>query len=161
MNRIVLKLGTFACALALAVGALAGCTTPSAVVDSSQQANRSFMSQVSGIMDTLGTDLDSFTDAVSRNDVVNMRTQADNAYKALDELDALEAPDELADVKQQYVDGAAKLREALDAYIALYAEIDAGTLDQSAYGSRLAEVQALYDEGVDLLKQADEAAAAK
>mgnify|MGYP006896730393 CR=1 FL=1 len=37
--------------------------------------------------------LESFTDAVSRGDVVGMRTQADNAFKAIDDLNNLNVPD--------------------------------------------------------------------
>ena len=119
------------------------------------------MSQVNGVMAELGDELGSFVDAVSRNDVVNMRTQADNAYRSLDDLEAIEAPEGLSDVRQKYIDGTAKLREALDGYIALYTEVESGALNQSDYAARLAKVQALYDEGVDLLKQADEAASQK
>ena len=119
------------------------------------------MSKVNGIMEQLGDDLKSFSDAVSRGDVVNMRTQANNAYRSLDELSKLEAPEELADVKQSYVDGANKLRSALDEYIELFTEVDAGSFDQSTYSSRLASVQKLYDEGVELLKKGDETAANK
>ena len=36
--------------------------------------------------------LESFTDAVSRGDVVGMRTQADNAFKAIDDLNNLTSP---------------------------------------------------------------------
>lgn len=161
MKQVVIKLGTLVCALALCVGAVAGCTSNNSTLDSAQQDNRSYMSQVNGLMDELGVDLDSFVDAVSRNDLVNMRTQADNAYKVLDDLSALEAPDDLSDVKQGYVDGTAKLREALDGYIGLFTEVSSGSFDQSMYGDRLAQVQALYDEGVDLLKKADETAASK
>lgn len=147
--------------LAACVGMVAGCTSPSANLDSDQQDNRSYMSQVNGLMDELGVSLDSFVDAVSRQDVVNMRTQADNAYKTLDELSNLESPEDLSDVKQSYVDGTSKLREALDGYIDLFTEINSGKFDQATYGDRIEEVQKLYDEGVDLLKQADEAAASK
>ena len=161
MKGIMVKLAVAACAAALCIGAV-GCTSPATTTaETPQQKNSSYMSQVNGLMDELGGDLDSFVDAVSRDDLVNMRTQADNAYQVLDQLDALEAPDDLANVRQSYLDGAAKLREALDAYIDLYTEISGSTFDQSTYAARLAEVQTLYDEGVNLLKQADETAAGK
>ena len=65
-------------AATLAFGALAGCTGQSAT-DSQQSANRQYLSQVNQVMDDLETSLASFTDAVSRNDVVGMQTQAENA----------------------------------------------------------------------------------
>ena len=160
MTRFIKAALACACALALS-GILVACSAGTSALSSEQQENRSYMSQVNGVMATLGDDLDSFVGAVSRNDVVNMRTQADNAYKALDELAAIEAPEALADVQQDYVDGTEKMRKALDAYIELYTDLEAGSFDQSTYSSRIAEVQSLYDEAVEQLKKADEAAAEK
>ena len=161
MKRIMLKFCSCTCALALSAGVVAGCASANPAANAEQQANRAYMSQVNGIMDELGVDLDSFVDAVSRGDVVNMRTQADNAYKTLDELNAVEAPENLSDIQKSYADGTRKLREALDDYIELYTEISAGSFDQSKYDSRIADIQKLYDEGVSALKQGDETAASK
>lgn len=119
------------------------------------------MSQVNQTMVKLDGELDKFVDAVSRDDVVNMRTQADNAYRVLDELADIEAPEALADVKQGYVDGSNKLREALDGYVDLYTEASSEDFDWSKYDERIEKVQGLYDEGVSLMQQADEAASSK
>lgn len=161
MNRFSTKLIVCLCTLAMTCGLLAACSSGGSNLTSEQQANRTYMSQANGVMNSLGDNLNSFVDAVSRGDLVNMKTQAENAYKALDDLAALEAPEELADVQKGYVDGCAKLREALDQYIELYTQINAGSFDQSQYSSRIAKIQALYDEGVELLKKADETAAGK
>ena len=161
MKQLIAKIAACACVLVLGAGILAGCAAPSTQADEAQQKNRNYMSQVNGVMSELGDKLDSFVEAVSRGDVVNMRTQADDACKVLDNLSSLEVPDGLGDVQQKYTDGSAKLREALDGYITLYTELKADTFDQSTYSDRLSKVQSLYDEGVDLLKQADEAAASK
>ena len=55
--------------------------------------------------------------------------------------------------------GDAKLREALDEYIDLYAEITAkgDGFDWTAYEKRIADIQKTYDEGVALMKSADQA----
>lgn len=149
------------CVFALAAVALTGCSGNASSLTSEQQANRTYMSKVNEIMNQLGDQLDSFVDAVSRNDVVNMHTQSENAFTTLDQLSKLEAPEALADVHKKYIDGAGKMREALQEYIDLYTEIDAGSLDQSTYNKRIADVQSKYDEGVSMLKEADEAAASK
>ena len=161
MKRLTMTVVACACAFALALGVLGGCSPNAANPTDEQKANRAYMSQVNSIMTQLGDDLDSFVDAVSRGDVVNMRTQADNAYKELDQLANVEAPEPLAEVQKQYVDGTAKMREALDEYITLYTEASSESFDQSTYDDRVAEVQKLYDEGVEMLKAADEAAASK
>lgn len=149
-------------AATLAFGALAGCTGQTAGSEQ-QDVNRQYLSQVNQVMDDLETSLASFTDAVSRNDVVGMQTQAENALSKLDSLDSIEAPEELSEVQQSYQDGTAQLREALSSYVALYTEIssatDAQPFDWSTYDARLAEIQEKYDAGIDALEAGDKAAA--
>ena len=149
-------------AATLAVGALAGCTGQTAGSEQ-QDVNRQYLSQVNQVMDDLETSLASFTDAVSRNDVVGMQTQAENALSKLDSLDSIEAPEELSEVQQSYQDGTAQLREALSSYVALYTEISSATesqpFDWSTYDARLAEIQEKYDAGIDALEAGDKAAA--
>ena len=162
-TNISKTLSALVCAVALvAACAFSGCapggTTASAA---SEKANRAYMSQVNETMVELDQSLDQFVDAVSRGDIVNMRAQADNAYKVLDKLAAIEAPDSLKGVRDDYVNGTAKLRTALDKYIALYAEMANGDSSGSGadYEKRIAEIQSLYDEGVALLKSGDEVVA--
>ena len=149
-------------AATLAIGALAGCTGQTAGSEQ-QDVNRQYLSQVNQVMDDLETSLASFTDAVSRNDVVGMQTQAENALSKLDSLDSIEAPEELSEVQQSYQDGTAQLREALSSYVALYTEISSATesqpFDWSTYDARLAEIQDKYDAGIDALEAGDKAAA--
>lgn len=159
------KVFAVACAGVLMIATLAGCAQQGSRGDQDQLDRRQYMSQVNQAMDDLQTKLDSFSDAVSRDDVVGMRTQADNAFKALDDLNGLEVPDALKDIQQEYVDGTNSLKDALNGYIDLYTEIESATdehpFDWSSYDQRIAEIQAQYDAGVDKLKKGDEAAAAK
>ena len=146
------------CVSAMLAVALSGCMQQTANQGNEQQSeNREYMTQVNQKMDDL--------DAVSRGDVVTMRTQADNAFKVLDDLSSLEAPEPLKDVAAGYVDGANSLKDALNSYIQLYTEIDGATttdpFDWSTYDSRLQAIQDAYNAGIDKLKAADEAAAGK
>ena len=142
--------------------ALVACTQAADTATDEQKANRAYMSQVNEIMNGLSGSLDSFVEAVSRDDVVNMRAQADNAYQLLDKLEALEAPEGLSDIKDGYVEGSTKLREALDAYITLYSEAkNSSTFDWSKFDARMASIQSLYDQGIAALEKADAVAAAK
>ncbi len=158
MTRILAAL----CAAVLMVGMLAGCA---GIEQNSEEAkaqaeNRQFMSDVNAIMEELSQRLDSFNDAVSRGDVITMRTQADDAFKVLDNLESLEAPEVLQDVKQGYVDGSKQLKDALNAYIALYTDLAANpsAVSTDAYNERLASIQDTYDQAVEKLKSTDEAA---
>lgn len=159
MTRILAAL----CAAVLMVGTLAGCA---GIEQNSEEAkaqaeNRQFMSDVNAIMEELSQRLGSFNDAVSRGDVITMRTQADDAFKVLDNLESLEAPEVLQDVKQGYVDGSKQLKDALNAYIALYTDLAANpsAVSTDAYKERLASIQDTYDQAVEKLKSTDEAAA--
>lgn len=138
--------------------ALSGCTLESST-DDTQAENTAYMSDVNQITEEVSEKLDSFIDAVSRGDLVTMRTQADSAFAVLDKLDALEVPEGLEDIQQNYVDGVGCLEEALNGYIDLYAEIESDdSFDWSTFADRLAEIQALYDEGIALLEAGDVAA---
>ena len=154
-RRVVL-----ACALAGSLALSACAPGGTATLTDEQKANRAYMSQVNEIMVELDGNLDSFIDAVSRGDIVNMKTQADNAYKALDKLSELEAPEALSGVQKSYTEGTQKLEEALDAYIKLYTEAEkAGKdFDWSSYDERIKEIQGLCDSGVKALEEGDKAA---
>ena len=146
-------------AMLVAIVALSGCAGTGQIdsATAAKKKNDAYISQVNETMMKLDEDLDSFNEAVSRGDIVNMRSQADNAFKALDELAEIEAPEDLADIKKKYLEGCDKLREALNEYIDLYAEAASKTkdFDWSKYDEKIKSIQKLYDEGVSALEEAD------
>ena len=160
----IARIATLALAAALAAMALTACMPQTNTANEEQEANRQYMAQVNQTTAELADKLEGFTDAVVRGDVVSMRTQADNALKVLDELEQIEAPEVLAEVKAGYVEGCASLRTALNSYVDLYTEIasatDAQPYDFSGYAERLKEIQQAYDAGIDKLKETDAKAAA-
>lgn len=141
---------------------LSGCMANNAA-NTQQADNRQYMAKVNQSMDDLQTRLDGFNDAVSRTDLVGMRTQADNAYKAIDDLAALTPPDALKDIQTSYVDGCNDIKDALNLYIDLYTEIENATeeqpFDYATYDSRLKEIQDKYDSGITKLGDGDTKAA--
>lgn len=147
------------CAGVLMVAALGGCAQQDTATTQQQSENRQYMTQVNQSMDDLKTRLESFTDAVSRGDVVGMRTQADNAFKAIDDLNNIDVPDALKDIQAEYVDGSNDLKDALNSYIELYTEIDSATEDQpfdySTYDQRIQDIKKQYDEGIGKLQSGD------
>lgn len=157
-KHFISRMAVLVLACGLSLAALSGCMQQTSAASEEQEANRSYMAQVNQKMDSLADKLDSFSEAVSRNDVVSMRTQADQAFKLIDEVSAIEAPEVLDEVKAGYVDGCTALEEALSDYIDLYTEMDAagsGSFDRSTYNERLSAIQKLYDEGVAKLEDAD------
>lgn len=153
------------CVSVMVITAVVGCTSRDTTANDQQTENRQYMMEVNQVMEDLQSRLEGFTDAVSRGDVVSMRTQADNAYRAIDDLNNLTVPDDLKDIQQEYVDGANQLKDALNSYIDLYTEIESATDDQpfdwSTYDQRIADIQQAYDDGVGKLQSGDNKAAEK
>lgn len=140
-----------------------GCATPGAGTADEQSANRAYMSQVNQILNELSTELNDFDEAVARGDVVAMRTEADQAFKTLQQFHNLDVPSDLATVNDDYEIGIDSLRSALDGYITLYTEIESATeahpFNYSTLDERIKVIQDLYDEGISHLKSGDETAA--
>ena len=160
--KMVKNLCALACALMMGLFAF-GCSMPqNPDAQSTAESSRQYMADVNQMVEKLSTQLDGFQDAVSREDAVTMRTQADNAFQILDEMAALEAPEELADLKKSYTQGADQLKSALNDYIDLYTEITTANashpFDYSTYQDRLSDIQDKYNEGVQTLEDADKSA---
>lgn len=162
MKRNLIRLIAAACVAALLAGALAGCMSPNTGATDQQKANRTYMTKVNQAMEELNSRLGDFDDAVARGDVVTMRTQADNAFVAIDTLAAIDTPDAMKNLQGSYVDGCTALKDALNAYIDLYTEIDSATeehpFDYGTYDERIKAVQDKYNDGINKLKAADEEA---
>lgn len=162
MQKRIGRLVALACAGVLAVALLAGCTQQSNAESEAQAENRHYMSSVNQAVEDLTSRLGSFEEAVTRGDVVTMRTQFDNAMKALDELAALEAPEALADIQAGYVEGCTALKEALSSYVELYTEIESATeahpFDYATFADRVKTIQDQYNDGIAKLEAADQKA---
>ena len=140
-----------------------GCAaSPDKATDESAQ-NREYMAQVNSLMDELNTGLLDFSDAVSADDLVGMKTHSEKAYKAIDDLEKVEAPEALEKVHQEYLDGCKALKKALSGYIDLYSNIDTATEDQpydfDNYNKDLTKLKDDYNSGIDHLKEGDRLAA--
>lgn len=161
-NRTIARMIGLGCSAVLALAVLAGCQSPATGATDQQQENRTYMTSVNVAMEDLNSRLASFDEAVSRGDAVTMRTQADNAFKAIDDLAAIETPEAMQDLQDGYVAGCEKLKGALSDYVDLYTEIDRATeehpFDYATYDERLKGIQDAYNEGIDELKAADEEA---
>ena len=154
-----MKIAAIACALCLAMAALAGCSSSDSQQEKTPaQVNREYMSSVNSISQEAASALSNFSDAAAKQDVAAMRVAASNATKALDKIAALEAPDALKDVKSEYEAGANDLGQALSDYVEIYAQIkNAGeNLDAAAEAAKgIDDVKARYDSGIEHLSKAD------
>ncbi|WP_165061449.1 MULTISPECIES: hypothetical protein [unclassified Adlercreutzia] len=143
--------------------ALAGCTMPQQANNQTDAVakNRQYMSALNQMSDDLSQRLDGFADAVSRNDTVGMRTQADDAFQLIDKMKEQEAPEDLVELKDGYMQACESLEDALNSYISLYEDVSAvgSSFDYSTYSDRIKEVQESYDKAASLLDETDQKAA--
>ena len=113
------------------------------------------MASVSENVDDLAAELKVFSDAAGQQDIASMTLSAERASKIIGTIESLNAPEALAEVHKAYVAGAQQLMGALDAYIALYTELENGSIDAAGAQMRLKAIQADYDKGISQLKEAD------
>lgn len=139
-----------------------GCAAPAnEAVDEAAQ-NREYMAQVNSLMEDLNEGLTDFSESVSADDLVSMKTNAEKAYKAIDELEKIEAPESLTEVQKEYLDGCKALKKALDGYLDIYTDIDTATEEQpynfEKYSDQLSKVKDSYEKGIEHLEEGDKLA---
>ena len=154
--RIILALTACVACLVMLVGCMPMNTQ--AVTDSTTQ-NRQYMASVSTIMGTLEGNLEDFSAAIQSGDSVSAASKAKAVDKAVADLKALEVPEGMQEIHDQYVTAAEELQTAFNGYVSLYEKVQSSG-SASGYDSELAEIQSHYDAGIEALKAADEAAAA-
>ncbi len=160
MSTAFRKITLVFCAAIMAF-VVAGCTsstaTTSTQTDDAASQNRQYMSQLNQQSSDLQTALQSFSDAVAQNDLVTMNAQMTEVDKVVDSVKNTPATDDLQEVKDKYVDGLCTTDDALKAYVTLFEDVQAGTVDQDTYDSRLTQIQQSYDDGISKLSDADAA----
>lgn len=164
-KRSLITIITFALAAACAL-ALAGCSTSQQSLQQQDEdqvtLNRQYMSDLNQNVQELSERLEDFVDAVGHGDVVTMQSQADNAFKVITTIESLQAPDDLEELKEGYTQACEKLRDALNEYITLYAEItgEAGgnSFNDAAYAERINSIQQKYNEAIAQLESTDNTA---
>jgi hypothetical protein len=161
-KSLLMRLLVVACGVALVLGTFVGCQSTTSEEAQHQLANRTYMSSVNSVIETLNTKLAKFDEAVAEGNIVNMRSTAKEAFACIDDLKAIETPDSMKDLQSNYVDGCEKLQTALNDYIDLYSDVyatpEGESFDSSEYNERLKTIQDTYTEGIDKLKAADDAA---
>lgn len=143
------------------LSALVGCSTSTTPQTDEQSLNRQYMSSVNTIMETMNTNMESFTEAVKQGEVVSLDAQLSAVDQCVNDLNALDVPDAMKDIHSQYTTAATEMQTALSGYVQLYEDVKApasGSYDYSDYADRLAEIQSHYDAGVKALQDADDAA---
>lgn len=146
--------------VALCLGFLTACSQSQPATDEERPPTAGeYMTSVAKASSQLSSSLSEFAAAVSDNDVSAVQAKADAAYEILKQMEALEAPDEVKSVKGKYDEASQSLKDALKDYVALYLEIEnapeGSQYDFSNYASQIESIQKSYDNGLNLLEEAD------
>ena len=157
-----MMLMTFLTAACLAFP-LAGCSSPSSMELENQPVTASqYMVNLNDTTGRLSEKLTEFSQSVGSGKISAMQTKAQEAYAILDEMSALEAPEDVTDIKNAYDDAATQLKGALNDYMALYTEIydssETSGFDYSTYSQRIEDIQKQYDGAIGALEDADKKA---
>jgi len=126
------------------------------------KANREYTTEANRLIDSLSSELGSFTEAVSEENHVKMNTYSDNAKAIIAELKVLEVPEDLKVIHVEYLTGCIELSKALDAYTALYTAMNSATeenpFDYSTFDEELGKIKKTYDSGIKHLETGDKKA---
>lgn len=149
--------------VALCLALLTACSQPQPASDEERPPTAGeYMTSVAKSSNQLSASLSEFATAVSDNDVSAVQAKADAAYEILKQMESLEAPDELKSVKGKYDEASQSLRDAMKDYVALYLEIEnapeGSPYDFSNYAAQIESIQKSYDNGLNLLEEADKMA---
>ena len=158
LNKIII--GAVIASLMLGLFALASCAPRETEAEKAAKANREYMSAVNQIMDEIAGELTVFSGELRDEDLVGMSSCLANVTRQINALGALTAPEALKAIGNDYKEGCELLKQALQAYVDLYTEINAAgsSYDYSQYNTRITHIQNIYDDGLEKLADADKAA---
>ena len=148
------KVCVLVCALSLSVVLMMGCAAGEKA-KTPAELNRAYMASVSQSIEDLGTELDSFVDAVGENDLAAMKIASERAGKAMEAVKNLTAPEAMTDVHSEYCAGIDALQSALSSYVDLYTQVEAGSISASDLKAQLSSVQKVYEDGIKHLEKGD------
>lgn len=149
--------------VALCLAFLTACSQPQPASEEERPPTAGeYMTSVAKVSAQLSGSLAEFATAVSDNDVSAVQAKADAAYEVLKQMESLEAPDELKSVKGKYDEATQSLKDAMKDYVALYLEIEnapeGSQYDFTNYAAQIESIQKSYDNGLNLLEEADKMA---
>ena len=126
---------------------------------SAAEKDRSYLAQVNDLLSNMDSDLKSFTDAASRNDLVAVQSNAKKINDTISSINNLDVPDDMKTVHDKYVSGCDSLKQALNNYVSLYCDVinRGGDINAPEYSQKLSDIQNLYNTGLKVLKEADQA----
>lgn len=123
------------------------------------EANKQYMAGVNTKANELSSELQDFSDYVSKSDVVNMKLSVDKACKVLDDIKAIDAPDQMKDIHSKYSDAVDSLKSSLSKYadvFASYAGDSSSKIIDNNAEQALKDVRDAYSTAVEKFKSADD-----
>ena len=164
LKKNIKKLIVAICCLGVCVFTLAGCSQfglPATVADAEKAATSAYFAEVNTVVNEFKTTIGDFSSDVKEKKVDSLKDKVDACDKLVTQFSKLDVPKNCEDVHKLYTDGLVQMQQALSNYVQIYTDFVNGSIDNSVLNQRVADVQSSYNQGLELLSQADKLAAQK
>ena len=141
--------------MAFGLSACGKSSAPENSNDKEKQQTSAYMSSLHIFTNEFKNLLNDFQGDIKDKKVDSMKDKLSRTDKAIDEFGHIEVPEQCKEVHQMYTDAFNKLQQALKDYVNLYSEIDDNNYESSQFKTKVEPIKTAYNEGVELLKQAD------
>ena len=152
----LIRIALISCVVVAMAFTMFGCSSGQGEEQSEAANNRAYMANLNRQASDLQDVMDDFEKAAAENDVVTMQAKLKDMDQIIDTVKDTTATERLSSVKDGYVDALTTLREAMGSYVSLYNEIKSGSIDSKQFDTKLAEIQSVYDSGIEKMKNADQ-----
>lgn len=163
LRKNLTKIAILFCACAV-VFVCAGCSAFSGGNNSSdveKAARTTYFAQVNNLSKEFNNVLGDFQSNVKNKDVQGMQDKYKESQNLLEEFSKIQVPADCQDVQKAYTDGYLQMQKALSDYIQIYSDFVNAQISNDVLNQRVEGVQKSYDEGLELLKNADKMASEK
>lgn len=128
--------------------------------DMQKASTTSYLAQINSISQDFKNIISDFETDVKNKDIDSMKNKLSEADKLIEDFKSIDAPEPCKDVASAYSDGFMKLQQALSKYVQIYSDINSGSATSDT-SQQITEIQNLYNQALEQLRQADKLAAEK
>lgn len=161
-KKIIKKILAFTFALTVGCVALAGLSACQGFGLSQNDINKAsstaYLTEINKITKEFGNTLSDFQNCIKEKDVNGMKDKVDFCQTIIDDFNKVEAPENCKAAQKSYSDAFLQLQQALKDYTQIYKDFSEGTQPSNVLQQRIVKVQESYNQGMELLKKADEEA---
>lgn len=158
IKKTIISIG-FVVVFAVIAFALCGCNGVGLTsADKDKAQNQAYMTELNTISHDFGNIINDFQADVKNKNVDSMKNKLEASNKLIDEFNKLEVPEACQSVHKTYGDAFLLLQQSLSNYVQIYSDSINNNFDSNVLNQRVADAQNSYNQGINLLNQADKMA---